>query len=257
MPTATGYEPQRDKSREDARRERVRAQAELRSRCPASFERLEQFATQSIVGRLPDDGSWLLAELREAVGPMRRDGVDQAAEEVLAAVQQELSKRSSSSPLPWHVATVFAKARFDAINALDGGGYAKRALQQAAAPSRPLMVCTGHTYLISRSATPDDPVDKFNPRGCGAIFPESPKLSGNNLWAMWCPACRSSHKKPSRQRDALRKRLYMMAMRAKQPSESLRLGTTRMDDAFIEAIRDASPRSVVHDESSVEIRPSE
>src|SRR4051812_19266778 len=107
-PTA-GVLAQRDRTLLDARRERDRAQSELHAHCPDAFGRIYRFGT-----------AWFAREhmpaLSSIVGHVDGDGLDHAAETVLAAVQYELSTRSS--PLAKDVATVFAQAYFYAIKAL-------------------------------------------------------------------------------------------------------------------------------------------
>ena len=200
---------------------------ELRARCPDSFERLERFALQWFADSRPDFSPLI----REVVGPIRRDGLAAAAEDVLAAVQRELTARSS--PLARHVAKALARVRFYAIMALidqHGEKHAKQTLIRVAAPNPPLTICMGHSFSIRGARqTPVTTIFgefSFCVQGCHSVFVESNVLSGNSMWAENCPDCRSGRKKPARtQERALKRRINAAVMQPSSVYVALRDGS--------------------------------
>jgi hypothetical protein len=186
---SAGPSTNRDQSREKARR------------------RLERFATQRFT---EEHREW--HAFRDVIGPPARDGVLEAAEELLDACQRDLA--SFPSPVEPGIARELARDRFWAISALIYylGDKGAKETQLRVTNGAPLAICTGDAYRVGarrlRSVQTTQGRFDFSVKGCRSIFPDVIRTDGGKMWPGSCPGCRSSHKKPARdQGRALRRRL--------------------------------------------------
>jgi hypothetical protein len=170
-------------------------------------ERLQRFTTVLFVDAHPEFRSLID---RDGVDD---DGLERAAEEVLAAHHQRLLQLESPVELP--LANKLARDRFQAITALiykHGDKQAKETLLRITAGA-PLTICMGDVCRIGgvgdgQTVSTMLGEVRFAVKGCRTIFSDVVRTDGGRMWPGYCPRCRSAHRKPGRtQSRALRRRL--------------------------------------------------
>jgi hypothetical protein len=174
----------------------------LAARCPDAQVRLFDFSI----------------ELRDGKSPFTWDGLHEAAETLIACVQDELSSRRS--PLDLRDACELVHSRLWAIHALalltGSHAHAKR-FEVGVASGRPLTVCYGSGPLLPPVAGFQrlQAVDihllgkvkvQIPRRGCLAIIPESTRVGGV-MWRYWCSDCAPSRGAKARSQARAHRRM--------------------------------------------------
>lgn len=154
------------------------------------------------VGALPGDAGSavrLLIEFRTQA-PITDDGLADAAEVTLAAVQDEL--RTQSSPLEISVASELAFSRLWSIHALlvhTGSHSRAKRYEQQVTDGAPLAICLGtgpwfppvSGFRKAQQVSTYWGVVSIPALGCHAIIPESTRLGGV-MWRYWWDDCATS-----------------------------------------------------------------
>ena len=148
--------------------------------------------------------------------PVTHEGLQEASEATLGAVQDELRVRTS--PLELAVASELAFARLWAIHALLGltgsHSHAKR-FELEVTSGRPLAVCVGKSPWFPPVAgfrklqtVRSYWGDVFVPAlGCHAVIPESTRLGGV-MWRYWCDDCAPNRGAKARAQGRRHKKLF-------------------------------------------------
>lgn len=148
--------------------------------------------------------------LCEHVGYAEKDGLQEAAEDVLRWVQEQLL--ALESPVEYQLARSLARDRYQAITALislDGQSAAKRTVLRIAKGAT-LTLCMGDAYRVGgirehwkKAVETDAGTLSFSVRGCGAKIPDQARTS-SDMWPGLCEDCRKAFRAQGR---ALKKRV--------------------------------------------------
>jgi len=136
----------------------------------------------------------------------------------LGGVQDDLSRLDGK--VEYQVARKFMRGRLWAITALiqvgidvadrPGNQYAKEVLLDVTAGA-PLTICFGERYAIrdrtwtKKTVGGEDPLVSaigITVPGYRSVFPDVTRTTGGHMWPWFCERCRSSTKKPHRDRRA-------------------------------------------------------
>jgi hypothetical protein len=175
-------------------------------------KRLERFGTEWFLYEHPE-----LEELRAATAGVVQpkpgpDGLDEAAEEVLRGVQEELL--TLESPLEHRLARELTRDRFWAITALIHlhGDKAAKELLLRITDGAPLAICMGDVCRIGairskrgvrakrgRTVMTMAGEVSYVVKGCRAVFVDTARTTGGDMWPGLCRECDKA--KPQRKQD--------------------------------------------------------
>jgi hypothetical protein len=128
------------------------------------------------------------------------DGVQQAAAEVLRALQGKLRELDTGEPLPVGVAMSLSGLGWIARSAhLDVHGSERKvkAIELKAAAGEPRTICIGTSFIFDLPEWAAEVVGRSTVEshafGCFRVFPDTTHGGGGgHYWSMWCPSCKPS-----------------------------------------------------------------